>query len=186
MNNQKIVKSRGEKQLLLMILAFAVPVILAKVLLTSGFRGEVTTHGGVLVNNPVSYQELALDNPATGQWQMLYIAKNNSNELCLERLGYVQQTWRALGRLQERVTVVIATNNLRLLPAGDTGQHGPGKILSLESLSTLNYDQQVVIGDPLGNLMMTFEFPNDHQQSLVIAHNILLDLKQLLKLSRIG
>lgn len=176
---------RGKTQLILLLLAFVIPVIAAKLLLSSGFRGEISTHGGQLLTDNLSYQSLALDNPAPGHWQMLFIASDGCDEGCFQRLHYLQQTWRALGRLQERVLIVLATDPAATAASPDFIDLKLIQILDI-GRRQLPHDQQLVIVDPQGNLVMLFQLPDDQQQLVVVAHDILLDLKQLLKLSRIG
>ena len=177
---------RAKSQLLLLLLAFALPIIAAKILLSSGFRGEISTHGGELLAQEISYQSLALSNPTPGQWQMLYISNNGCDKQCYDKLGYLQQTWRALGRLQDRVAIVMLVNEHSNQPAPSFIDRKLVNKLQVESMADIPYQGQVIIVDPLGNLVMSFSWPDDQQQSLIVAHDILLDIKQLLKLSRIG
>ena len=184
-------KKRNSKQLIWLFLAFALPIILAKLLLSSGFRGEVTTHGGQLLTEAVSYQSLTIANPIAGRWQLLYIANGGCDDRCYQRLGYLQQTWQALGRLQDRVAVVLATDNK---PVDIKSNDVMPDFINQQLVQLINtsadqqfpHDQRAIIVDPQGNLVMSFEFPDKKQQSLVVAHDLLLDIKQLLKLSRIG
>jgi len=195
------IKKRNSKQLIWLFLAFALPIVLAKLLLSSGFRGEVTTHGGLLLTEAVSYQSLTIANPIAGRWQLLYIANSGCDDRCYQRLAYLQQTWQALGRLQDRVVVVLATNNKAAnnnltdsKPSDNKNNNAIADLINQQRVKLVNtgageafpHDQRAIIVDPQGNLVMSFEFPDDQQQSLIVAHDLLLDIKQLLKLSRIG
>ncbi len=189
----KLTKSR--KQLLLLLLAFLLPVLLAKALLSSGFKGEVKTHGGQLLSTNITYQQLfqpvanegvtADKTTSDKQWKLIYLTSKPCHETCFNQLYHIQQTYKALGRLQDRVTLAVLAKN--------TPQDYPQRVskdLFVSHQVSLNianeFDDTVLIVDPLGNLVMSYQFDNNKQQSLVKAHDILLDIKQLLKLSRIG
>lgn len=179
-------KTSAKTQLMLLVLVFLVPVIAAKLLLSGGFKGEISTHGGILLTDNLNYQNLTLTNPESGNWQLMYIANEGCDDSCWHRLYHLQQVWQALGRLQVRVKVVVATDKASSAAAPEMVDLNLISVLDIPRQATMPHNRQVVIVDPLGNFVMRFNLPEDQQQSLVVAHDMLLDIKQLLKLSRIG
>lgn len=182
-------RGKSKRQLLLLGLVFIVPILLAKFALTIGFKGEVKTHGGELLSLNKTYQQI-IGNEVDGnnkQWRVVYFSHGDCNERCLNGLYHIQQTYKALGRLQERVSI-------DLLNSQGSQVSRPTENLSMtlfshvvvESLNMPMLEHKVVIVDPMGNLVMSYEFDGKAEQNLVIAHDMLLDIKQLLKLSRIG
>ena len=61
-------KTRKNAQLVFMVLAFLIPVIAAKILLASNYKGEVKTYGGELLNMDLTYQELVEDSSLMRDW----------------------------------------------------------------------------------------------------------------------
>jgi len=174
--------------------AFVIPVVLAKVLLTVDFKGQVKTHGGELLTMAQTYPQLINEPPVDNQknalqqsWRVAYFTENGCDKRCIDGLYHIQQTYKALGRLQERVSV-------DLLNSGAVEPSSIPDYLSFEMFShhqvatalPPSLNNKVVIIDPHGNLVMSYQFNGEKQQNLSKAHDMLLDIKQLLKLSRIG
>lgn len=175
---------RKNVQLILMVLAFLIPVIAAKILLSSNYKGEVKTHGGQLLNLKTTYHQLVEIPNKNRQWRVVYFTNQACREHCIEQLYFVAQTYRALGRLQNRVAIgAIANNTLSETPDYLTNVEFSQDILKSPQQSL---EDSVVIIDPLGNLVMSYQLLGSKQQRLKKSHDMLLDIKQLLKLSRIG
>lgn len=182
--------SKSKLQLLLLALAFLVPILLAKTALTVGFKGEVKTHGGQLLNIDNTYQQLIGNNKLeekTKQWRIVYVSPNACDAKCLDGLFHMQQTYKALGRLQERVSLDLLSTHER-----HQGAVREDLAMNLFSHHVVHHVSQevlnnkVVIVDPMGNLVMSYQFDSKPKENLIKAHDMLLDIKQLLKLSRIG
>jgi len=188
----KVAKSRtkSKQQLFLLALAFIIPIALAKLALTIGFKGEVNTHGGQLLSVDTTYQQIVgngVVDEMNKQWRVVYFSRNACDNHCMTGLYHIQQTYKALGRLQDRVSLDLlntdqhhATNPQANLAMTLFSHH------VVSALAMPNLDNQVVIVDPHGNLVMSYQFDGQEQQNLIKAHDMLLDIKQLLKLSRIG
>ena len=177
-------KTRKNAQLIFMVLAFLIPIVAAKILLASNYKGEVKTYGGELLNMDLTYQELVENPSLTRDWQLMYVTNQVCEQNCQEQLYYVTQTYRALGRLQSRIRV--------------GSMMASAMLTSPEFLSDIDFTQQtlknaatdledsVLIIDPLGKLVMRYQLSGSKQQRLKSSHDMLLDIKRLLKLSRIG
>jgi len=182
--------AKSKRQLLLLIAAFVVPVLLAKFAITIGFIGEVKTHGGELLALNKNYQQIVGDNVIdypSKQWRVVYFSEQACDKSCMVGLYHIQQTYKALGRLQERVSIdLLNTKKVHPNPLDSKLSMPLFSHYVVSSLAIPSLDNKVVIIDPLGNLVMSYQFDGQKQQNLIKAHDMLLDIKQLLKLSRIG
>jgi len=177
-------KIKKNTQLILMVLAFVVPVVAAKFLLSNDFKGNVKTHGGELLSLTTTYQQIVSSPSDDKLWKVMYLSNKSCQSQCKEQLYYVAQTYRALGRLQDRVTIGAMIPQLMTKVPDDIVHTNFKQHLLTKPLSEL--EDNVVIIDPMGNLVMRYQLVGDKQQRLKTSHDMLLDIKQLLKLSRIG
>jgi len=183
-----VASTKNKSQLLLLVLAFVIPVILAKLFLTFDFKGQVKTHGGELLSIDATYPQMLGDIPLKDKkWRVVFFTNQPCTTQCIDGLFYIQQTYKALGRLQERVSLdLLNTSSLESASIPDElslsmfSQHLVSELLMPE------LNNKVVIIDPLGNLVMSYVFDAQREQNLIKAHDMLLDIKKLLKLSRIG
>ncbi|MGB1297153.1 MAG: hypothetical protein ACPG8A_02700 [Psychrobium sp.] len=175
---------RKNSQLILMILAFLIPVIAAKILLASNYKGDVKTNGGELLNMTSTFEQVAKSSSEAPKWQLLYLTNQACDEHCQQQLYFVTQTYRALGRLQERVNVGSLT--LGSIKTDTENLQGIDFKQQLLKAPLETLEDSVVIVDPLGNFVMRYQLNGTKQQRLERSHDMLLDIKRLLKLSRIG
>lgn len=178
--------SRTQRPLLILLLAFALPVILAKLVLSFElYQGGATNKGQLLPAN-LGYQQLGLDNPLPGRWQVLYLIPANCDELCQERLYILQQSHTALGAEMDRVDTLIFINR-----ESDTGaplNNDFHRVTLDKPLVAENplQQQMLVIVDPLGAWVLAYPGVVDHQSQLLQGKALVSDLRKLLKLSRVG
>ena len=114
----------------------------------------------------------------------MYVTNQGCEKNCQDQLYYVTQTYRALGRLQSRVRVgSLTTSTLLTSP-----QYLSGIDFTQQTLkkAVTDLEDSVLIIDPLGKLVMRYQLSGSKQQRLKKSHDMLLDIKRLLKLSRIG
>jgi hypothetical protein len=177
-------KKNGKKTLLLLLLAFAIPVIAAKVILSFGLYNGGATNKGELLNVGINYQSLDMLNPHPKEWQLLYQLPAICDTTCKDRLYILQQSHIALGRNQDRVHTIIMLNehsDIAALESFDFVTATPTL-----SLSQLLNNQEFVIVDPLGSMVMSYPITTDHQAQIMQGKAIIADLRKMLKLSRIG
>lgn len=176
-------QSKGRKNLILLLLAFLLPVIAAKLVLSFNlYNGGVTNKGQLL--NSLSYTTLAMANPKPQEWQLVYQLPQHCDAICEDRLYILQQSHIALGRNQDRVHPIIMVSqqsDVAALANFDFITATPSAALSQQ----LNM-QQLVIVDPLGSLVMSYPQTHDHQAQIMQGKALVADLRKLLKLSRIG
>jgi hypothetical protein len=182
---------------LLFVLFFG-PLAMAWVLYygSGDWRPEGRSNHGVLIEPPTPLPETALvlaDGSLTRPdvlrhvWTLLYIDDGVCAEACREALYRSRQVRIALGKEIERVQrlYLYRGDNTDLagdhpdLIAADAGSPGGLDLLAAFPLDAPPSGDNIYLVDPLGNLMMRFPLEDD-------ARDIYLDLKKLLKLSRIG
>ncbi|MCL1138175.1 hypothetical protein [Shewanella pneumatophori] len=173
----------GRKTLVLLLLAFVLPVVAAKLVLSFDLYNGGATNKGQLLES-VSYSNLAMANPQPQEWQLLYQLPSHCDVTCEDRLYILQQSHTALGRNQDRVHTIIMVNQ-QSDTAALTGFDFVTATPSTE-LSQLLNQQQLVIVDPLGSLVMSYPIASDHQAQIMQGKALVADLRKLLKLSRIG
>jgi len=181
----------------LLLALFLGPLLAAVALYYSGnWRPIGGTNHGVLVQPPVTLPQL---NPAAGsddsyagdlrgRWTLLYVDTGDCGQRCVEALFRSHQAREVLGRNRIRVerlyiyrgqapaeADLAKDESLRVLPASD-----PEALRVIEAIpAELAATDELLLVDPLGNLMM--RFPLDQEPKGMVE-----DLKKLLKLSRIG
>jgi len=191
--------------LILMVLAFVVPVGMAIVLhsIGEGYKTPTTTNWGNLVTpvRPMTdFSTTTVDNTKydrdmlNGKWTIFYIDSSSCNESCFNNLYTIRQTRLGMGGEKDRVQRLML-----LLDDGKNDQldkikkeHKGMDIIRLDKatmaqvLKDFEFDglsaekaQRIYFIDPLGNLMM-------HYESDINPRGVVKDLERLLKYSRIG
>jgi cytochrome oxidase Cu insertion factor (SCO1/SenC/PrrC family) len=189
---------RSRWQLLLLFVLFFGPLAMAWVLYygSGGWRPEGRSNHGVLIEPPTPLPETALvlaDGSSTEPdvlrhvWTLLYVDDGVCAEACQEALYRSRQVRIALGKEIDRVQrlylyrgdkIDLASDHPDLIVAEANSPGGLDLVAAFPPDERPDRDN-IYLVDPLGNLMMRFPLEDD-------ARDILLDLKKLLKLSRIG
>ena len=176
--------------LLLLFGAFALPVILAKLMLDLNWYQGGVTNRGELLESPLASEWLG----ESRQWQLIYLLPEQCDELCQGALFNLRQVPQAVGAEQDRLSSV-------LLIDGDTLDEQSGEVKKqmsgieqrqvpdyvVSQLKTLEYGAKAIyIPDPLGNVMMAYPLVKGQVAILAQGKDVLRDLKRLLKISKIG
>ena len=176
----------NHKTLVLLLLAFVIPVALAKLVLSLDLYHAGATNKGELLTSEISYQNLLMDNPKPHLWQVLFLLPTHCDAQCEERLYFLNQSYTALGRDRDRVHPLIALQDhsdtsvlSKLNIQFETIQANP-------SLSKLLTQQQLIIVDPLGNLIMQYTAVEGREANISQGKALIADLRKMLKLSRVG
>src|SRR5690606_3270834 len=116
-------------------------------------------------------------------WQMGYVVPAHCAAECQQQIYLLAQSHTALGKEQGRVTpVLLVSEHSDMTALG-------GSVLKQIPVNTQFMQHveagDVVIVDPLGQLVMRFAEPEASQQ-IAQSRNVLADLRKLLKLSRVG
>lgn len=186
MSSSELKKSR--RSMLLLIAVFAVPVILAKLALEQQWFNYGVTNQGQLVENELTLAELGLNvEDFDRQWLMLYSLPEQCDLQCEKTLISVNNTYVALGKDMKRVKPVALTQVPLTDEQSKTIQVKKWHIqtMPLQAENTLT-QSQVLIVDPLGNIILSHVPPLETEQLAGFGKAILADFKKLLKYSRIG
>lgn len=192
---------RSRWQLLVLFLLFFGPLTAAWILYygVEGWRPASSSNHGVLVSPPVPLPDPMIGLADGGEagpgllrkhWTLLYVDNGGCTEACQEALYRSRQVRTALGKESDRVRRLYLSSpgvSERLglgdthpdLVVADATSPGAREIVAAFPADQLPEPDNVYLVDPLGNLMMRFPLEDD-------ARGMLLDLKKLLKLSRIG
>ncbi|EGA72129.1 hypothetical protein VISI1226_04974 [Vibrio sinaloensis DSM 21326] len=175
---------RGRIIFVALVLAFALPAIVAKTVLVNDWYQSGVTNRGVLIEPAVTFESLGLTNPHQGeQWQLAYVVPKECNEFCQQQIHLLGQSHLALGKYQNRVSPVLITTNVN----SPVMERAGFPVLSVdEQFHNVVHDFEYVIVDPLGQLVM--RYPKVASAELLVGQSkdVLADLRKLLKLSRVG
>lgn len=191
--------TRRSRMLLLLITAcFAVPLVVAAVLVQFWRPGGSGAHGDLLdtarpmpdlvlrqAGDPLSVRELF-----DRRWTLLYWLPATCDQSCEQSLYYMRQVRLALGKDADRVQTVLATDDAptETLSGWLAREHAAMQLTEAdghlpaflaESFAAGTAEGWIYVIDPLGNLLMRYASDSE-------PGDILDDLKHLLKLSRIG
>lgn len=197
MTDSNTTNGRSRWQLLVLFLLFVGPLAAAWVLYYGNpdWRPEDRSNHGVLIDppTPLPNETLRLADGSNTEpdvlrhvWTLLYLDQGDCTELCREALYRSRQVRTALGKESERIQRVflrgsdtdLADEHPDLIIA-DAGSPGARDLVAAFPASAQPDTGNIYLVDPLGNLMMRFPLEDN-------PRGMLLDLKKLLKLSRIG
>ncbi|ODS05072.1 hypothetical protein [Vibrio scophthalmi] len=177
--------TRGRIMLLALIFVFALPALLAKLILQQQWYTAGVTNKGTLIEPSTSYASLGVENPYVGQrWQLAYVMPEVCDSLCLEQLYLLKQSHTALGKYQQRVEPVVLVR-----------ERSDQQALQDIGFSTLTINSafgqvvggfEYVIVDPRGQLVMRYPKVDSQDNLVAQSKGLLADLRKLLKLSRVG
>ncbi|MGM0481936.1 MAG: hypothetical protein ACQEQZ_08395 [Pseudomonadota bacterium] len=176
--------NRSRRTLLIVLVAFLLPVIVAWIILDQHWY-QAGTNKGTLLANPISLPET--DALPEG-WKLAYIAPQQCDSSCQSALYVMNQIDVALGKDTDRVTpVVLAASSPDATKAHTknfTINHtrAPQLVAELDELPT----DSLFIVDPLNNVMLYYPTHANREEMILEGKNVLADLRKLLKLSRIG
>ncbi|PCI61566.1 MAG: hypothetical protein COB35_06075 [Gammaproteobacteria bacterium] len=181
-------KSTSRRTLILVFAVFTLPVILAKFALNDHWFNYGVTNQGTLVANEITLEKMGLNKAQFNKkWLMLYVLPETCAEQCQQILHNINNTYVALGKEAERVTPLVLTNST-LTAAQQAQLHS--KKWQIQDLPTktqqLFTQPQVLIVDPLGNVILSHQPPKNSQALPLFGKALLADFKKVLKYSRIG
>jgi len=180
--------SKSRRSLLLVVAAFVIPIVLAKIALTQHWFNYGVTNQGDLLSGERNLSDLGVpDINSQRKWLMLVYKPNDCDELCLNALKTIHNTYVALGKEMPRVSPVLLTDSD--LSADFSAQ------LPVNKWQVENYPEQakslltprnILVVDPLNNVVLSHSIPTSADELPAFGKAILADMKKLLKYSRIG
>jgi len=186
MSEAKQKKSR--RSLLMVVGAFVLPIVLAKLALTQNWFDYGVTNQGTLVENELTLKDLGIINTELDEmWLILYALPNACDEQCEQTLLSVNNTFVALGREMPRVrNVALYHNSLSEKQLNQLDTTKWSILPSPPSIHPLIQQPTVLLIDPLGNVILEHSLPKTIEQQALFGKGILADMKKLLKYSKIG
>ena len=186
MSSSELKKSR--RSMLILLAVFIIPVVLAKLALNQQWFNYGVTNQGQLIDNELTLAKLGLNvDDFDHQWLMLYTLPAVCEQACEKVLVSVNNTYIALGKEMPRVKPVALTQQALSTEQTDKIQLKKWHIQAMPALAKATIAQsQVLIVDPLGNVILSHMPPANAEQLPAFGKAILADFKKLLKYSRIG
>lgn len=184
--SSQLTKSR--KNLLLVLGVFVVPVILAKIALEQHWFNYGVTNHGHLAKQQLTLDSLGLSHEKfEHQWLVMYRVPKNCDNFCQHLSLAINNTYVLLGKELPRVTPVALSDHEFSTLTLDNFRHHKWITLSLpqQAQSSIKAGEVMII-DPLGNFVMSYDIPTSEQEFALYSKAILADMKKLLKYSRIG
>ncbi|MDY8147567.1 cytochrome oxidase biogenesis cluster protein [Vibrio sp. PBL-C16] len=173
--------TKGRLMLIALVCTFALPAVIAKVILTQGWYQSGVTNRGELVEPYTTLEQLGQESPLKDHgWQLAYVLPNECTEECKQQLYLLQQSHVALGKYQERVVPVVW-----LTEHSDPIEVSMLAMQMNELVTAKVKPGQMLIVDPLGQLVMSYS-PKPNEDLVLLNKGMLADLRKLLKLSRVG
>ena len=186
--DKQLVQKKSRLSLILLLLAFVLPIALAKLALEFKWLDYGVTNQGILVSNELSLNQLGLgDVDFEQKWLIIYALPADCDHHCENTLENVHNTYVALGKEMPRVMPVA----LLRAPLSNVQQNRVNQskwhVLSMpEQAKKIIDHSQILLVDPLGNIFITHEIPDNDQALTRLGKKIIADMKKVLKYSRIG
>jgi hypothetical protein len=185
-NNNNRQKSR--RSLLLMLAAFILPIILAKFALEQQWLDTGVTNKGTLLTNELTLEQLGLKATDFDQhWLIMYGLPESCGVKCQKTLEAVHNTYVALGKEMPRVFPIALYQNELSHEQSKNIAKSKWQLLSMPKQAKQYIAKpQVFIVDPLGNVFLSHQLPENIEQLPQFGKQILADMKKLLKYSKVG
>lgn len=184
------IKKNNKMAFALLIAVFVLPVIMAKFALEGNWFNQASTNRGELLQPILEASDLLQETQR--KWHFVYIVPTQCDQACENAIYSVNQVKAAIGRESDRVNTIFITT-------ANSDQDALIKIANINDTQVLQKEQSSVnkvfkdvpvnaifIADTLHNIVMKYPNTADKEQAIMDSRDMLLDIKKLLKLSRIG
>ncbi len=181
-------KHKNRRSLILLLMVFMLPILLAKLSLENQWLNSAVTNQGTLLTQPLTLTDIGIaDNLPNKQWLILYKLPNACSKLCLQTIEIVHNSYVLLGKDMPRVTPILLTNNIFSAQQTEQLSKSQWQIFELTpQINNLLMSPQILIADPLGNIILSHQHPEQAQQQALLGKAIIADMKKLLKYSKVG
>lgn len=183
-------KSNNKVTMIMLVLVFAIPFLLAILALKGDWFNRAATNKGELLAPPVELPDLLRGD--TPVWRILYVVPKNCEQKCKNALYSLNQIWEASGREKDRVIpTIVKTEQSDAVVLSELTQASHIEILQSDT-NTMNASfmesepDWLFISDTLGNVILRYPLSSEQQDAIMKSRDVLADLRKLLKLSRIG
>ncbi|MGQ8366476.1 hypothetical protein [Glaciecola sp. 1036] len=181
---------KQKTSIVLLVLVFALPVVLAKFALELDWFNKGATNKGTLLSPTLEAESLLLD--AQRKWHLMYVLPENCELSCQNAIYAISQVKTAVGRESDRVNVLVITTE-------QSDDQAVASLATENTIEVLRKDAEnvnnvfkdvgvdaIFISDTLHNVVLSYPVTQDKDQAIMDSRDILADLRKLLKLSRIG
>jgi hypothetical protein len=181
-------KNKNRRSLLLLLAVFILPILLAKLALDNQWLNTGVTNQGKLLSQPLTLADLGIsEQDLAKQWLIIYRLPKTCPDMCLHSIETVHNSYVVLGKDMPRVTPVMLSNNTFTAQQSMQLDNSQWKVLSLTpQINNLLQEPQVLIADPLGNIILRHQLPENEQEQAAFGKAIIADMKKLLKYSKVG
>ena len=183
-----VAQKKSRRSMIMVLGAFILPIVLAKLALTQNWLEYGVTNKGTLVENELTLQKLGLEEASIQQtWLVIYSLPAKCDAHCEQTLLSVNNSYIALGREMPRVKRVALSPNPLSNEQAKKLTDNSWTILSTPTLvRNILPESQVLLVDPLGNVILSHKPPENDDAQAMFGKEILADMKKLLKYSRVG
>lgn len=180
----------NKNSLLIMIVVFVLPVVLAYMALKFEWFNEASTNKGELLQ-PVIEANNLLQNSDT-KWHLLYVIPAVCDAACENAIYSITQIYQATGKESDRVSKLFiqTEQSSQQAIAQISQQHGAHLLQKRQEIVNEVFNKTdinaIFISDTLHNIVLRYPTTVDENDAIMDSRSILADLRKLLKLSRIG
>ncbi|MBU2892026.1 hypothetical protein KO495_01660 [Colwellia sp. D2M02] len=197
--------NRNRQSLLLLLVVFALPVILAKLALEQKWLEFGVTNQGELINKSLTLTDLGIEQSQfEHQWLIMYLLPAQCHKSCQQTLETVHNSYVALGKEMPRITPVALKQHEFSVEQSQRLAKSQWQIMPMPQQALQHISStQIVIADPLGNIILSYnphgdtasqldsantsaEAQSDSTQQTRLGKAIITDMKKLLKYSKVG
>jgi hypothetical protein len=188
MDTKNTTNNKNRRSLLLLLAVFILPILLAKLALDNQWLNTGVTNQGKLLSQSLTLSDLGINEQELAkQWLIIYRLPNTCPDICLHSIETVHNSYVALGKDMPRVTPVMLKNNIFTAQQSNQLNKSQWKVLNLTpQMTDLLQEAQVLIADPLGNIILRHQLPVNEQHQAAFSKAIIADMKKLLKYSKVG
>ena len=181
-------KHKNRRSLLLLLAVFVLPILLAKLALDNQWLSLGVTNQGKLLDQALTLSDLGInENIFSEQWLIIYRLPKECPKLCLQSIETAHNSYVLLGKDMPRVTPLLLNDNIFTAEQSKQLLKSQWQMLSLTpQMNNRLKTPQIVIADPLGNIILRHNIPENKNQLAAFGKAIIADMKKLLKYSKVG
>lgn len=176
-------QNKNRTTLVLLLAAFVIPVILAKLALDYDYFNKAATNKGVLLTPPQDVSTMY--RPSEPKWQVMYLHQGQCDSECDYALYSISQVWSALGKRRDRVESMVISERNDSINNKLSGFPVLRPVWLADSPNPA-MDQGIYIVDTQSHAVLFYSLVESQEDAVMMARDMLQDLRKLLKLSRIG
>ena len=183
-------KSGNKKTIIMLVVVFVLPVVLAKFALDQDWFNRGATNNGQLLDPTVDANSLFAEQPK--KWRVVYVVPAQCDKTCQNAIYSIQQVDLALGKESDRAnaTLIITPESDKQVDQWIAQDERTEVLLNNSDMVNQVFDtvgaDGIFLVDTMNNAMLRYDLQADQKQAIMQSRDVLSDLKKMLKLSRIG